>query len=247
MFVMNPTRWRLFELFDIPVYVDLSFLILLFLFLNDGGSFAYGLVQALVLGFSIIAHEFGHSLTGRAFGCETHDITLSFIGGCASMTSMPRRGGQEFLVALAGPIVSFVLCGLGYFTLAFFRIGNGFLSYLLAYLFYLNLVLGCFNLLPGFPMDGGRIFRSVMMLFVSRPKATLVAMWVGRAFAVVLGLSGLYALMNGGNWAFIRIFIAWMIWKDGFREYQLALQEENFRRWTQGDFDARVSPPPYDR
>ena len=247
MVMMRPMRWRLFEFFGIPVYVDMTFLILLFLFLNDGGSFSYGLMQALVLGLSIVAHEYGHALTGRLFGCETSHITLSMIGGCASMVSMPRRGGQEFLVAIAGPLVSFALCLLGYLALAFLPIQNHFLAYTLVYLYYLNLVLGCFNLLPGFPMDGGRIFRSVMMIFVSRPKATLVAMWVGRAVAVLLGLSGLYAMFNGGSWAFIRIFIAWMIWKDGYREYQLALQEEDFRRWTQDDFNARVSPPPYER
>ena len=244
MYVMRPMKWKIFEFFDIPVYVDLTFLILMFLFLNDGGSFSYGLMQAMVLGLSIVAHEFGHSLTGRAFGCETRDITLSFIGGCASMTSMPRRGWQEFLVALAGPLVSFALCGIGFLSLNVLPIENRFLAYTLVYLYWLNLVLGCFNLLPGFPMDGGRIFRSAMMLFLSRPKATLVAMWIGRVFAVLLGLSGAYALLNGGSWAFIRIFIAWMIWKEGYREYQLALMESS---WRNEDFRAKVSPPPYDR
>ncbi len=247
MLVMRPMKWKLFEFFDIPVYVDMTFLVILFLFLSDGGSFSFGLMQALVLGLSIVAHEYGHALTGRAFGCETHDISLSFIGGCASMVSMPRKGWQEFLVALAGPLVSFALAGVGFFTYTSFRISNDFLRYTLVYLFYLNLVLGCFNLLPGFPMDGGRIFRSVMMIFTTRPKATLVAMWVGRVVAVLLGLSGVWALVNGGSWAFIRIFIAWMIWKDGWREYQLALAEEDLRRWTQADFNARVSPPPYER
>ena len=244
MYVMRPLRWKLFEFFDIPVYVDLTFLVLMFLFLNDGGSFSSGLMQAMVLGLSIVAHEFGHALTGRAFGCETRDINLSFIGGCASMTSMPRRGWQEFLVALAGPLVSFALAGLGFLALCVLPIENDFLGYMLSYLFYLNLVLGCFNLLPGFPMDGGRIFRSVMMIFLARPKATLVAMWVGRVFAVLLGLSGVYALLNGGGWAFIRIFIAWMIWKEGYREYQLVLMESS---WRYEDFRAKVSPPPYDR
>jgi len=247
MVMMRPMKWKLFEFFDIPVYVDMTFLILLFLFVSDGGSFSSGLMQAIVLGLSIVAHEYGHALTGRAFGCETSQIQLSFIGGCASMLSMPRRGWQEFLVAIAGPLVSFILSGLGYLALSVLPIESRFLGYSLAYLFYLNLVLGCFNLLPGFPMDGGRIFRSVMMIFASRAKATLVAMWVGRAVAVLLGLSGLYALFNGGGWAFIRIFIAWMIWQEGYREYLLARQEEDFRKWTQNDFNARVSPPPYDR
>ena len=244
MFVMRPPRWKLFEFFDIPVYADVSFLVLLFLFVNTGYSFSYGLMQAMVLGLSIVAHEYGHALTGRAFGCETHDINLSMIGGCASMVAMPRRGWQEFLVALAGPLVSFALSGLGYAALSLLPLENDFLSYTFLYLCGLNLVLGCFNLLPGFPMDGGRIFRSVMMIFLSRPKATFVAMWVGRVFAVLLGLSGLYSLFNGGGWAFIRIFIAYMIWKDGYREYQLAQMESG---WDYHDFRAKVSPPPYDR
>ena len=244
MYVMRPLKWKVFEFFGIPVFVDVSFLVLLLLFLNNSPAFSYGLMQAFVLGLSIVAHEYGHALTGRLFGCETHDINLSMIGGCASMLSMPRRGWQEFLVALAGPLVSFSLCGLGRLVLQFLEIENDFLAYTLVYLFYLNLVLGCFNLLPGFPMDGGRIFRSVMMLFLSRPKATFVAMWVGRAFAVLLGLSGLYSLFNGGSWAFIRIFIAYMIWKDGYREYQLALMESG---WKYHDFRAKVSPPPYEQ
>ena len=241
---MRPPRWKIFEFFDIPFYVDVSFLVLLFLFLNSGGSFSFGLMQALVLGLSIVAHEYGHALTGRVFGCPTRDINLSMIGGCASMLAMPRRGWQEFLVSLAGPLVSFALFGLGYAACRFLPIENEFLFDTVWYLYALNFILGCFNLLPGFPMDGGRIFRSVMMLYLSRPKATFVAMWVGRVFAILLGLSGLYSLFNGGSWAFIRIFIAYMIWKDGYREYQLALMESN---WDYHDFRAKVSPPPYDR
>ena len=128
MLVIRPPRWKIFEAFDIPVYVDLSFLLLLFLFLNSGGSFSYGLMQAMVLGLSIVAHEYGHALTGRLFGCETHDINLSMIGGCASMLSMPRRGWQEFLVAIAGPLVSFTLCGIGFVAVSFLPIENDFSS-----------------------------------------------------------------------------------------------------------------------
>ncbi|MBO7721893.1 MAG: site-2 protease family protein [Kiritimatiellae bacterium] len=240
----NQLRWKVIDLFGIPVYLDITFLVLMLLFVNGGSSFSAGLAEAMILAVSIVLHELGHSLTGRAFGCETSHITLSFIGGCASMTSMPRRGWEEFTVAITGPLVSFALCGAGYALLRFLPIENHFLAHMLVYLFWLNLVLGAFNLLPGFPMDGGRIFRSVMMLFLSRPKATLVAMWVGRAFAVLLGLSGVYAFVNGGSWAVVKMFIAWTIWRDGYREYQLALMEAS---WTCQDFRAKVSPPPYER
>jgi Zn-dependent protease len=108
---------------------------------------------------------------------------------------------------------------------------------------WMNLMLGAFNLLPGFPMDGGRIFRSAARLFTTRAKATYAAMIVGRVFAVLLGLRGLHSMFTGGGWGFISILIAWMIWREGWREYQMALVEESWGdRW---DYTARVSPPPY--
>jgi Zn-dependent protease len=127
------------------------------------------------------------------------------------------------------------------------RIENNWLRSVLSYAFWMNMMLGIFNLMPGFPLDGGRIFRSVMRAFVSRAKATFIAMWVGRGVAILLGLRGLHSLFTGGSWGFISILIAWMIWREGWREYQQALAEERFDRWTQDDFNARVSPPPYDR
>lgn len=110
----------------------------------------------------------------------------------------------------------------------------------------MNVMLGVFNMLPGFPLDGGRVFRSAMRSFMTRAQATYIAMVVGRVVAVAIGLRGLYSLVNGGEWGFVSILIAGMIWQEGRREYQLALAEENYRRWTQADFDARVSPPPYE-
>ena len=127
------------------------------------------------------------------------------------------------------------------------RIDSYYLRFVLVYSMWMNVMLGGFNLLPGFPMDGGRIFRSVMRVFLSRAKATQVAMWVGRAFAVLLGFRGLWSMLNGGGFGFISLMIAWMIWREGYREYQMALAEEDFRNWTQEDFNARVSPPPYER
>ena len=208
-------RFRLCEAFGIPVYVDISFAILLLLFIGSGESFTYGVTEALILALSIVLHEFGHSLTARLFGYRTNDITISLLGGCASLISLPRKAWQEFLTALAGPLVSFALAAVGFFTLLFFPIENHWLRYALVYLMWLNVMLGGFNLLPGFPLDGGRIFRSVLRLFLSRPKATFVAMWVGRVFAILLGLSGLHAIVYGGGWGFIRILIAWMIWTEG--------------------------------
>ena len=212
------------------------------LFINSFGLFSYGLTAALILAISVVAHELGHALTARAFGYPTRDITISLLGGCASLIALPRKASQELLTAIAGPLVSFFLAGLGFAGLVLLPSFTHWSYFALSYLMWMNLMLGAFNLLPGFPLDGGRIFRSVLRAFLSRPTATLVAMWVGRAFAILLGLSGLHAVFAGGNWGFVRLLIAWMIWREGYREYLLARMESN---WDYRDYRAHVSPPPY--
>lgn len=269
-------KYRIFELFGIPIYLDFSLIILLLMFSTGGGDLLSGLFAAFLLLASITLHELGHALTARAFGYRTHDITLSLLGGCASLIALPRKPSQEFLTAVAGPAVSFVLsflgiCGLaicssegslwsaflfvvgdvlGSFGLHGLASGDFFVTRSLAWLagplFYLaamNAMLGFFNLLPGFPMDGGRIFRSAMRAFMSRARATYIAMVVGRAFAILLALSALNRILHGGNWGFVTLLIAWMIWREGAREYRQVLAESEWGgRW---DFSARVSPPPY--
>ena len=245
---MLKSKYKLCDLFGIPVYVEFSFLLLLLLFVSSEQSFTFGVASALILAISVVFHELGHALTAGAFGFRTRDITLSLLGGCASLISLPRKAWQELLTALAGPLVSFAIAGaVLMLDVLEVRIENLWLRSVLSYALWMNVMLGVFNLLPGFPMDGGRIFRSVMRAFVSRAKATFIAMWVGRVFAVLLGFRGLHSILTGGSWGFVSILIAWMIWREGWREYQLALAEERFDRWTQDDFNARVSPPPYDR
>lgn len=245
---MLKSRYRLCELFGIPIYVDMSFAVLLFMFIASESSLTFGIATAMVLAISVVLHELGHSLVARMFGFSTNDITISLLGGCASLVALPKRPWQELLTALAGPMVSFFLAGCVYLIdVLDIRIYNDWLRAILQYLFWMNVMLGMFNLLPGFPMDGGRIFRSFMRIFMSRAKATYVAMWVGRVFAVLLGIKGLLALFGGGGFAVVTILIAWMIWREGYREYILAREEDDFRKWSQDDFNARVSPPPYDR
>lgn len=240
---MFSSKLRICDVFGIPVYLDMSLVILLVLFVLDFGSFSFGIACALALAVSITLHELGHALTARAFGYQTRDITLSLLGGCASLIGMPRKAYQEFLTALAGPLVSFLLSGIGWAAVSFLPIENDWLLGVLVYLFWMNLILGGFNLLPGFPMDGGRIFRSVARIFTTRVKATYLAMVVGRVFAVLLGLRGLHSIFTRGPWGVVSLLIAWMIWREGWREYVQAVQEE---RWgSPWEFSARVSPPPY--
>ena len=241
---MFPRKIKVCDAFGIPVYLDFSLIILLILFVMDFGSFVYGLSFALALALSIVAHELGHALTARAFGYHTRDITLSLLGGCASLIALPRKAWQEFLTAIAGPAVSFVISGLAWLSLNFLPVEERWTVLVLYYTMWMNFVLGCFNLLPGFQMDGGRVFRSVASVFTTRTKATYIAMIVGRGFAILLALRGLHSIVTGGAWGFISILIAWMIWREGYREYQMARMEESARSWG-NDWSARVSPPPY--
>lgn len=251
---MFKLKYKICEAFGIPVYTEISFLLILFLFATSFGSFAYGIACGLVLAISIVLHELGHALTARAFGYKTRDITISFLGGCASLSSMPRKAYQEFLTAAAGPLVSFMLAGLSFFVLFLFGGMNAvqgivvkgfdeFFHTVFYYSMWTNFILGCFNLLPGFPMDGGRIFRCIARIFTTRVKATYIAMIVGRATAVLIGLRGLHAMFSGGSFGFISIFIAWMIWNEGKREYLQTMAEDSWGgRW---EYSGRVSPPPY--
>ena len=133
--------------------------------------------------------------------------------------------------------------GAGWAALEYLPIENDWLWGVLWYTKWMNLILGAFNLLPGFPMDGGRIFRSVARIFTTRVKATYAAMVVGRVFAVLLALRGIYSILYRGGWGFVSLLIAWMIWREGWREYVQAAQEE---RWgSPWEYSARVSPPPY--
>ena len=268
-------RYRLCEVFGIPIYLDFSLIFLLLFFVFSGGGLHEGIVCAALLLFSITAHELGHSLTARSFGYPTRDITLSLLGGCASLAALPRKAWQEFLTSFAGPAVSFLLAGVGAFLISLVAVEGGFsdaigyvisdalasfrinvdlggdllfsrddlvLANTLFYLSVMNMMLGLFNLLPGFPMDGGRIFRSAMIPFAGRVKATYYAMIVGRVFAVVLGLVGAWRVLSGLNWGFVTLLIAWMIWKEGYREYLVARMETP---WGCSDYRAKASPPPY--
>ena len=244
---MFPRRFHICETFGIPIYLDISTVILLFFFVGMTNSLSLDLSLALALLVSIVLHELGHALTARSFGYRTRDITLSLLGGCASLTALPRKAWQEFLTAAAGPTVSFLLSALSWSAFVFLSPNDEWAANVLAYSAIMNLMLGLFNLLPGFPMDGGRIFRSVARAFTTRTKATWLAMVVGRisaallVFGPMMGITHIWVIPLGGSF-FMRLLIAWMIWNEGWREYQQTLAEESWGRW---DYSARISPPPY--
>ena len=157
-----------------------------------------GLASALGLFVGVLLHEFGHSLVALRYGYEIDSITLWLLGGVASFAEFPENWRHELVIAIAGPIVS-VLIGVGSYV-AFITLPSSVdaARFVFGYLAILNLVLAAFNLLPGFPMDGGRILRAVLARNQPHARATQQAAAVGKVFAFWLALLGLFT-----NWFLI--------------------------------------------
>lgn len=212
---MITKRFRVCSLFGTPVYVDFTFLVVC-LFVSDLGV-AGALAAAAALGASIVAHELGHSLAAKAYGCGTADITLSLLGGRASLTRLPGTAVGEIVVALAGPAVSFALASAALAACVLFR-GTCFeTAYRFA--FAVNFMLFTFNLLPGFPMDGGRVLRGFLELAgMYKAKATWYAVKVGKAVAVGIAAYGVVRCACGNFGGVTCLLIAFFIHKAGDAE-----------------------------
>jgi Zn-dependent protease/predicted transcriptional regulator len=210
--------WRIGRIAGIDVYVHFTFLLLLgwvglshYMAHGDLGEATWGVIFILALFGIVVLHELGHALTARHFGIRTRDITLLPIGGVARLERMPDDPRQEMLVALAGPAVNIVLAAGIYVVLALgqglaplsgvLSIGSSFLNQL----FWVNVSLAAFNLLPAFPMDGGRVFRAALAMRFDYVRATQLAATVGQGMALVFAFLGL--LFNP-----FLIFIALFVW-----------------------------------
>lgn len=184
---------KLAHLFGIPIYVDLTLGLLVgYILLFFGGTLEFRLLMAAMLPFSILFHELAHSFLAKCFGGRVLGITLHLLGGSAMMYELPRKPWQECLVALIGPISSAILGGIflgALYVLFWINPEATPFTLLLVDLFgslcFLNFGLAVFNMIPAFPMDGGRILRSALQWFkLSRLKATTIAVVVGRVVAV---------------------------------------------------------------
>lgn len=189
--------WNLGRLFGIDTRVHASFLLVL-LWAGMSSYTGAGTLLAALLGVvfmiavfaSVVAHELGHALTARFFGIETRQILLLPIGGVAQIEQKHMRPRVELLVALAGPIVSFLLAG-SLFTFAAIG-GDVSPDTFLGSLAWTNLGLAVFNMLPAFPMDGGRVLRAALSARIGHRRATRIAATIGKAGAVIFGALGLY-------------------------------------------------------
>lgn len=201
-------KWSLFigKPFGIRLYIHWTFLILLiWISLNSvraGADFFQASLSVLFMlcVFScVLLHEMGHALAGKKFGYATKRITLLPIGGVASMDDIPTNPRHELLVTIAGPAVNLILALLfspvflteKKFSFDYLHLNSG--RDFLANLFLVNITLLIFNLIPAFPMDGGRILRSVLTLQLkNRVKATGIASGVGKVFSVVFFVTGIF-------------------------------------------------------
>ena len=189
------------RIFGIPLRLHITFVILVGI-IGIAGYFSGGPEKALwsvvfiaALFACVVLHELGHSLVARAYGVRVESITLLPIGGVAAMEDIPRKPAEEALMAIAGPAVSLMLAGALYAVTEVLGY-RGPIAYgggpLLVMLLQTNLIIAMFNLLPAFPMDGGRVLRAVLAHYMDHVRATSIAVSLGQGLAVVMGLGALF-------------------------------------------------------
>jgi Zn-dependent protease len=222
--------WNIGRIAGIRLYVHFTFFILLAWIGLQHYEAHRELLEALsgmafiVTLFGIVVlHELGHALAARRYGIPTRDITLLPIGGVARLERMPNDPWQELVVALAGPAVNVVLAagifallvlGEGFAPLAdVMRVGGSFLGQL----FWINVMLAVFNLLPAFPMDGGRVLRALLAMWLPYVHATQLAASIGQGLALVFGFLGLLAFF-GLPFNPMLLFVALFVWLGAEQE-----------------------------
>lgn len=171
-----------------------------------------GVVTAIMLFVSVLIHELGHSLVAKRFSVSVPRITLFIFGGVSQMAAEPPSATAEFWIAVVGPVVSFALAAI-FWELEPLLVWSPPLFALAKYLALLNLVLGAFNLIPGFPLDGGRVFRAIVWRITGKyQRATSVAAATGRFFGFSLIFLGVWQALSGnfanGLWI---AFIGWFL------------------------------------
>ena len=198
-------RWsfRLGKIAGIPIQCHVTFLMMVAwiavsrgLFTGQAGPALTAVALLLLVFLCVLLHELGHALTARRYGIETRDITLLPIGGVARLERMPEKPSQELLVALAGPAVNVVIAivlaavnrGLARPFLDMLTQGS-----LLESLLAVNVWIVLFNLIPAFPMDGGRVLRALLAMRLDYGRATTIASGVGQAVALVFGAFGVFS------------------------------------------------------
>lgn len=217
-------QWKLGKFAGIDVFVHATFLLIVgwyawtyWLETRTLAGALEGVLFILLLFAAVTLHEFGHALTARKFGISTRDITLYPMGGVARLERMPDKPLQELWVALAGPAVNVVIAGIlfGYLTLTNALVPLSALTpatgSFIERLMLVNVSLVLFNLIPAFPMDGGRVLRALLAMNMDYARATQIAATVGQGIALLFGIAGLF-----GNP--MLVFIAFFVWIGASQE-----------------------------
>ncbi len=180
---------------------------------NPGTYWITGILAALLLFVSVLLHELAHSLVAQARGLPVQSITLFIFGGVSNIGEEAEKPSVEFIIAIVGPFTSLALAGIFWGALQAIGRPESALAAMLYYLFLINALLAAFNILPGFPLDGGRVLRSILWSTTgSLTKATNIAATVGRLFGWSLIAFGVFRLLTGdflgGLWI---AFIGWFL------------------------------------
>lgn len=216
--------WKIGEFAGIGVYMHATFLLLIGWVALSGwlagrtlSAALGGVVFILALFLCVVLHEYGHALTARRYGIKTRDITLLPIGGVARLERMPEDPRQELWVALAGPAVNFVIAvilAVGLLaTGSLAASGPGLLTdgSFVGRLLSINVSLALFNLIPAFPMDGGRVVRALLATRLDYTRATQVAATLGQGIALIFGFIGLFTNP-------LLVFVALFVWMGAGQE-----------------------------
>lgn len=231
-------RWsvKIGRLAGIDVYMHLTFLLLLawiavsyYLPNQSVNEAIWGVVFILAVFAVVVLHELGHALAARRYGVETRDITLLPIGGIARLARIPEEPKQELVIAIAGPMVNVIIAAIlfiGIFATTGFSSaeslqqevmrGGLFVGTFAERLFYVNVWLVIFNMIPAFPMDGGRVLRALLAMFTDYVDATNIAALIGQGIAFLFGAAGLL----GGNP--LLLFVALFVWIGAAGEASVA-------------------------
>jgi Zn-dependent protease/predicted transcriptional regulator len=218
---------RLGKILGIPLAVDYSWFLVVILFTwtfavsyfpsefknwSTAEYWVVGAITALMLFVSVLLHELGHSLTALRYKIPVRNITLFIFGGISQISEEPVSALSEFWITIVGPIVSFILAGV-FALLSLVTSGFTPLFAIVKYLAYINLILGAFNLIPGFPLDGGGVLMSIVWAIThNRHRALLIASGVGSFIAYLFIIYGVFQFFTGntinGLWI---AFIGWFL------------------------------------
>lgn len=267
MFYLRP--WNLGKLFGIPIRIDPSWVLIFLLLTYQLAAIIFpaelgvrvrrgipfelitlAVIASLLLFASVVAHELAHALMARVRGVAVLGITLFIFGGVAQIADEPETPMDEFLIAIVGPLISFVIAILaagiwiwvqafdsfGYFYQTPLQFGWRYIAIVAFYLAQANLLLAVFNLVPGFPLDGGRVLRAIVWaLLKDQKRATYWGMLSGRTVAFLMACAGAYFIaiqQYSGGWL---LLMAWFLWRAAGESYHSMLARDLLKRITVGE------------